>query len=53
MAIVACNSKKRQEIRNSDKELNRKYTADFGVYRQKSQDPENAEVEMYIATGLN
>lgn len=39
-----------QEIWKSDKVLDRKYTADFEVYGQKSQDPENAEVEVYIAT---
>ena len=39
-----------KEIWDNDKELNRKYTADFEVYGQKSQDPENAEVEIYIAT---
>jgi len=39
-----------KEIWDNDKELNRKYSADFEVYGQKSQDPENAEVEIYIAT---
>ncbi len=38
-----------QDIWNSDKELNRKYTADFEVYGQKSQNGENSEVEIYIA----
>lgn len=33
----------------SDKELNRKYTADFEVYGKKSQNGENSEVEIYIA----
>jgi len=39
-----------KEIWNKDNELNRKYTADFEVYGQKSQDQENAEVDIYIAT---
>jgi len=33
-----------------DKELNRKYTYDFEVYGEKSQNGENSEVEIYIAT---
>ena len=33
-----------------DKELGRKYTYDFEVYGEKSQDGENSEVEIYIAT---
>jgi len=33
-----------------DKELNRKYTHDFEVYGEKSQNGENSEVEIYIAT---
>ncbi|GET35088.1 hypothetical protein PbJCM13498_39510 [Prolixibacter bellariivorans] len=33
-----------------DKELNRKYTYDFEVYGQNSQNGENSEVEIYIAT---
>lgn len=37
-------------IWEKETELNRKYTADFEVYGQKSQDPHNAEVEVYIAT---
>ncbi len=37
------------EIWVNDKELNRKYTADFEVYGPKSQDGENAEVAIYIA----
>ena len=37
------------EIWAKDKELNRKYTADFEVYGQKSQNGENSEVEIYIA----
>ena len=39
-----------KEIWNKDKELNRKYTADFEVYGLKSQNPDNAEVDIYIAT---
>jgi predicted transcriptional regulator YdeE len=38
------------EIRNKDRELNRKYTADFEVYGKKSQNGENSEVEIFIAT---
>jgi predicted transcriptional regulator YdeE len=33
-----------------DKELNRKYSYDFEVYGDKSQNGENSEVEIYIAT---
>ena len=39
-----------KEIWTKDNELNRKYTADFEVYGQKSQNGENSEVEIYIAT---
>jgi predicted transcriptional regulator YdeE len=39
-----------KKIWAKDKELNRKYTADFEVYGAKSQDGENSEVEIYIAT---
>ena len=39
-----------QEIWAKDKELNRKYTADFEVYGKKPQNGENSEVEIYIAT---
>jgi len=39
-----------QEIWAKDKELNRKYSADFEVYGEKSQNGENSEVEIYIAT---
>jgi len=39
-----------QEIWDKDKELNRTYAADFEVYGQKSQDPENSEVDIYVAT---
>ena len=39
-----------QEIWVKDKELNRKYTADFEVYGKKSHDPDNSEVEIFIAT---
>ena len=38
-----------QEIWERDKELNRKYTADFEVYGKRSQNGENSEVEIYIA----
>lgn len=38
-----------QEIWNEDKKLGRKYTADFEVYSRKSRDPENAEIEIFIA----
>ncbi len=38
-----------QEVWEKDEELNRKYTADFEVYREKSQNGENSEVEIYIA----
>lgn len=37
------------EIWEKDKELNRRYNADFEVYGQKSQDGENSEVEIFIA----
>jgi predicted transcriptional regulator YdeE len=37
-----------QEIWNKDKELNRSYSADFEVYGEKSQDPKNAEVDIFI-----
>ncbi len=32
-----------------DDELKRAYTSDFEVYGEKSQNPKNAEVEIYIA----
>ena len=32
-----------------DSELKRAYTSDFEVYGEKSQNPENAEVDIYIA----
>ena len=35
------------DIWNQD--LNRTYTADFEVYGEKSQNPENAEVEIFVA----
>jgi len=38
-----------KEIWQSDSDLNREYTVDFEVYGPKSQNPENAEVEIYIA----
>lgn len=36
-----------QKIWNSD--LDRKYTSDFEIYGAKAQNPENAEVDIYIA----
>jgi predicted transcriptional regulator YdeE len=33
----------------NDSDLNRAYTSDFEVYGEKSQDPANAEVDIYIA----
>jgi len=38
------------DIWEKDKELSRKYTYDFEVYGEKSQNGENSEVEIYIAT---
>jgi predicted transcriptional regulator YdeE len=38
-----------QKIWSSDKTLNRKYTYDFEVYGEKSQNGLNSEVEIYIA----
>lgn len=38
------------DIWKKDKELGRKYTYDFEVYGEKSQDGENSEVEIYIAS---
>lgn len=38
------------EIWQKDKELNRKYTYDFEVYGKKSQNGDDSEVEIYIAT---
>jgi predicted transcriptional regulator YdeE len=37
------------DIWKRDKELNRKYSYDFEVYGQKSQNGEHSEVEIYIA----
>ena len=37
------------DIWRKDEELNRKYSYDFEVYGQKSQNGENSEVEIYIA----
>lgn len=37
------------DIWKRDNELNRKYTYDLEVYGEKSQDGENAEVEIFIA----
>lgn len=31
------------------KDLNRDYTADFEVYGEKAQNPENAEVDIFVA----
>ena len=39
-----------QKIWSKDKELNRKYTADFEVYGKNSQNGEKSEVEIFIAT---
>lgn len=39
-----------KELWSKDKELNRAYTSDFEVYGKKSQNPDNAEVDIYIAT---
>ena len=38
-----------QEIWNEEKKLGRKYTTDFEVYGRKSRDPENTEVDIFIA----
>lgn len=38
------------DIWEKDKELSRKYTYDFEVYGEESQNGENSEVEIYIAT---
>jgi predicted transcriptional regulator YdeE len=48
--IPAAVVNKWQEIWDNNEELNRSYTADFEVYGEKSNDPEDAEVEIYIAT---
>lgn len=32
-----------------NKDLNRKFTADFEIYGEKAQDPTNAEVEIFVA----
>ncbi len=37
------------EIWQNDKNLNRKYTYDFELYGEQSQNGENSEVEIYIA----
>ncbi len=39
-----------KEIWEKNKELNRSYTYDFEVYREKSQNGENSEVDIFIAT---
>ena len=36
-------------IWSRDQELNRNYSYDFEVYNEKSQNPENAEVDIFIA----
>lgn len=38
------------EIWQKDKDLGRKYSYDFEVYGEKSQNGENSEVEIFIAT---
>jgi predicted transcriptional regulator YdeE len=38
-----------KEIWSREQELKRKYTTDFEVYGPKSHNPENAEVDIYIA----
>ncbi len=38
-----------QNIWNLNDELNRSFTSDFEIYGTKSQDPESAEVDIYIA----
>jgi predicted transcriptional regulator YdeE len=38
-----------QTIWNLNNELNRSFTSDFEIYGAKSQNPENAEVDIYIA----
>ena len=38
------------DIWQKDKELDRKYSYDFEVYGEKSQNGENSEVEIFIAT---
>lgn len=39
-----------QYVWSKDAELNRAYTGDFEVYGEKTQNPEDGEVEVYIAT---
>jgi len=38
------------DIWQRDKQLNRKYSYDFEVYGEKSQNGENSEVEIYLST---
>lgn len=45
--LPECVGKTWRQIWQSD--INRKYTADFDVYGQKAQNPENAEVETYVS----
>lgn len=40
------------DIWQKDKELNRAYTYDFEAYGPKSQNGDNSEVEIYVATNL-
>ncbi|MEM6263397.1 MAG: GyrI-like domain-containing protein [Bacteroidota bacterium] len=42
-----------QDIWSKDKELSRAYTADFEVYRPKSQNGENSEVDIYVAVNYS
>ncbi|MES2515209.1 MAG: GyrI-like domain-containing protein [Bacteroidota bacterium] len=37
------------KIWNLNSEMNRSFTSDFEIYGAKAQDPENAEVDIYIA----
>ena len=39
-----------KEIWNNDKELKRKYTADFEVYREQDLNREIPKVDIYVAT---
>jgi len=49
-AMPAAVGKAWMDIWQRDKELNRKYTYDFEVYGAKSQQGDDAEVEIFIAT---
>ncbi|NGP89777.1 GyrI-like domain-containing protein [Fodinibius halophilus] len=48
--IPDCVANAWREIWEKDGELNRKYLADFEVYGSKSQDWDNAEVDIYLST---